>query len=72
MVAFDLPTHCGYDYDHDRVTSNVGMGGVAIDCIEDVRILFDGIPLDKVSMSMTMNRDVLPVMAIYIRAAVEQ
>ena len=71
-VAFDLATHRGYDSDHPRVTGDVGKAGVAIDSVEDMRILFDGIPLDKVSVSMTMNGAVLPVLAGYIVAAEEQ
>ncbi|MFF7448140.1 MULTISPECIES: methylmalonyl-CoA mutase [unclassified Streptomyces] len=71
-VAFDLPTHRGYDSDHPRVTGDVGMAGVAIDSILDMRQLFDGIPLDKMSVSMTMNGAVLPVLALYIVAAEEQ
>jgi len=71
-IAFDLPTHRGYDSDNPRVRGDVGMAGVAIDSIEDMRILFDGIPLDEVSVSMTMNGAVLPVMALYIVAAEEQ
>ena len=71
-VAFDLATHRGYDSDHPRVTGDVGKAGVAIDSVEDMKILFDGIPLDKVSVSMTMNGAVLPVMALYIVAAEEQ
>ena len=71
-VAFDLPTHRGYDSDHPRVVGDVGKAGVAIDSVEDMKILFDGIPLDKVSVSMTMNGTVLPVMASYIVAAEEQ
>ncbi|SEB94672.1 methylmalonyl-CoA mutase [Streptomyces sp. TLI_105] len=71
-VAFDLPTHRGYDSDHPRVTGDVGMAGVAIDSIYDMRQLFDGIPLDKMSVSMTMNGAVLPVLALYIVAAEEQ
>src|SRR3954462_5137168 len=71
-VAFALPTHRGYDSDHPRVTGDVGMGGVAIDSILDMRQLFDGIPLDKMSVSMTMNGAVLPVLALYIVAAEEQ
>ncbi|PJF17435.1 Methylmalonyl-coenzyme A mutase [Paramicrosporidium saccamoebae] len=71
-VAFDLATHRGYDSDHPRVTGDVGMAGVAIDSIEDMKILFDGIPLDRMSVSMTMNGAVLPVMAMYIGAAIEQ
>ena len=70
-VAFDLATHRGYDSDHSRVTGDVGMAGVAIDSIEDMKILFEGIPLDKMSVSMTMNGAVLPVMAMYIGAAKE-
>src|SRR5882757_8341450 len=71
-VAFDLPTHRGYDSDHPRVPGDVGMAGVAIDSIYDMRQLFDGIPLDKMSVSMTMNGAVLPVLALYIVAAEEQ
>ncbi len=71
-VAFDLPTHRGYDSDHKRVGSDVGMAGVAIDSILDMRTLFDGIPLDTMSVSMTMNGAVLPVMALYVVAAEEQ
>jgi len=71
-IAFDLATHRGYDSDHPRVTGDVGMAGVAIDSILDMRILFDGIPLDRMSVSMTMNGAVLPVMALYIVAAEEQ
>jgi methylmalonyl-CoA mutase len=71
-VAFDLPTHRGYDSDHPRVVGDVGMAGVAIDSIYDMRQLFDGIPLDKMSVSMTMNGAVLPVLALYIVAAEEQ
>ncbi|MGW4006242.1 methylmalonyl-CoA mutase, partial [Streptomyces nigra] len=71
-VAFDLPTHRGYDSDHPRVTGDVGMAGVAIDSIFDMRQLFDGIPLDKMTVSMTMNGAVLPVLALYIVAAEEQ
>ena len=71
-VAFDLATHRGYDSDHERVVGDVGKAGVAIDSVEDMKILFDGIPLDKVSVSMTMNGAVLPVMANYIVAAEEQ
>ncbi|MEO7242976.1 MAG: methylmalonyl-CoA mutase [Variovorax sp.] len=71
-VAFDLATHRGYDSDHPRVTGDVGKAGVAIDSIEDMKILFDQIPLDKVSVSMTMNGAVLPVLAGYIVAAEEQ
>ena len=71
-VAFDLPTHRGYDSDHPRVEGDVGKAGVAIDSVEDMKILFDSIPLDQVSVSMTMNGAVLPVMASYIVAAEEQ
>ena len=71
-VAFDLATHRGYDSDHPRVTGDVGKAGVAIDSVEDMKMLFDGIPLDKVSVSMTMNGAVLPVLAGYIVAAEEQ
>jgi methylmalonyl-CoA mutase len=71
-VAFDLATHRGYDSDHPRVRGDVGMAGVAIDSIYDARTLFDGIPLDQMSVSMTMNGAVLPVMALYIVAAEEQ
>ena len=71
-VAFDLATHRGYDSDHPRVTGDVGMAGVAIDSISDTRILFDGIPLDQMSVSMTMNGAVLPVLALYIVTAEEQ
>ncbi|MCT4654884.1 MAG: methylmalonyl-CoA mutase [Cohaesibacter sp.] len=71
-IAFDLATHRGYDSDHPRVPGDVGMAGVAIDSIYDMRTLFDGIPLDKMSVSMTMNGAVLPVMALYIIAAEEQ
>ncbi len=71
-VAFDLATHRGYDSDHPRVPGDVGMAGVAIDSIYDMRILFDQIPLDKMSVSMTMNGAVLPVLALYIAAAEEQ
>ncbi|PZU44421.1 MAG: methylmalonyl-CoA mutase, partial [Arsenicicoccus sp.] len=71
-IAFDLPTHRGYDSDHPRVPGDVGMAGVAIDSILDMRQLFDGIPLDKMSVSMTMNGAVLPVLALYIVAAEEQ
>ena len=68
-VAFDLPTHRGYDSDHERVVGDVGKAGVAIDTIEDMKVLFDQIPLDKMSVSMTMNGAVLPIMAFYIAAA---
>ncbi|HTQ40037.1 MAG TPA: methylmalonyl-CoA mutase family protein, partial [Pirellulales bacterium] len=71
-IAFDLATHRGYDSDHPRVSGDVGMAGVAIDSIFDMRTLFEGIPLDKMSVSMTMNGAVLPVMALYIVAAEEQ
>jgi len=71
-VAFDLATHRGYDSDHPRVTGDVGKAGVAIDSVEDMKILFDGIPLDRISVSMTMNGAVLPVLAGYIVAAEEQ
>src|SRR5690606_35734961 len=67
-VAFDLATHRGYDSDHPRVRGDVGMAGVAIDSIYDTRVLFDGIPLDQMSVSMTMNGAVLPVLALYIVA----
>ena len=71
-VAFDLATHRGYDSDHPRVVGDVGKAGVAIDSVEDMKILFDGIPLDKMSVSMTMNGAALPVMAMYVVAAEEQ
>ncbi len=71
-IAFDLPTHRGYDSDHPRVKGDVGKAGVAIDSVEDMKILFEGIPLDKMSVSMTMNGAVLPIMAFYIVAAEEQ
>ena len=71
-VAFDLATHRGYDSDHPRVTGDVGKAGVAIDSVEDMKLLFDGIPLDQMSVSMTMNGAVIPVMAFYIVAAEEQ
>jgi methylmalonyl-CoA mutase len=71
-VAFDLATHRGYDSDHERVVGDVGKAGVAIDSVEDMKILFDEIPLDKMSVSMTMNGAVLPIMAFYIVAALEQ
>ncbi len=71
-VAFDLPTHRGYDSDHERVTGDVGKAGVAVDSVLDMKILFDQIPLNKMSVSMTMNGAVLPVMAFYIVAALEQ
>ncbi len=71
-VAFDLATHRGYDSDHPRVSGDVGKAGVAIDSVEDMKILFGGIPLDKVSVSMTMNGAVLPVLAAYVVAGEEQ
>ncbi|MFJ5768732.1 methylmalonyl-CoA mutase [Psychrobacillus sp. NPDC093180] len=71
-VAFDLPTHRGYDSDHERVTGDVGKAGVAIDSVEDMKILFSGIPLDQMSVSMTMNGAVLPILAFYIVTAEEQ
>ena len=71
-VAFDLATHRGYDSDHERVEHDVGKAGVAIDSVEDMKILFDGIPLDQISVSMTMNGAVLPILAGYIVAAEEQ
>src|SRR5436309_1958464 len=71
-IAFDLATHRGYDSDHPRVGGDVGMAGVAIDSIYDMRTLFSGIPLDQMSVSMTMNGAVLPVLALYIVAAEEQ
>src|SRR5271167_4537691 len=71
-VAFDLATHRGYDSDHERVRGDVGMAGVAIDSILDMRTLFSDIPLDKMSVSMTMNGAVLPILALYIVAAEEQ
>ena len=71
-VAFDLPTHRGYDSDHARAQGDVGAAGVAIDSVEDMKILFDGIPLDKISVSMTMNGAVIPIMAFYIATALEQ
>ena len=71
-VAFDLATHRGYDSDHPRVTGDVGKAGVAIDTVEDMKILFDGIPLDKMSVSMTMNGAVIPILAFFIVAAEEQ
>ena len=71
-VAFDLATHRGYDSDHPRVTGDIGMAGVAIDSVEDMRILFDGIPLDRMSVSMTMNGAVIPVLAMFIVAGEEQ
>ena len=71
-VAFDLATHRGYDSDHERVSGDVGMAGVAIDSIYDMRTLFEGIPLDEMSVSMTMNGAVLPILALYVVAAEEQ
>ncbi|MEO7268752.1 MAG: methylmalonyl-CoA mutase family protein, partial [Knoellia sp.] len=71
-VAFDLATHRGYDSDHPRVEGDVGMAGVAIDSIYDMRTLFDGIPLDQMSVSMTMNGAVIPVLALFVVAAEEQ
>ncbi|UCH72669.1 MAG: methylmalonyl-CoA mutase, partial [Rhodospirillales bacterium] len=71
-VAFDLATHRGYDSDHGRVAGDVGKAGVAIDSVEDMNILFDGIPLDEMSVSMTMNGAVLPVLAMFIAAGEEQ
>src|SRR5205085_7848849 len=71
-VAFDLATHRGYDSDHPRVVGDVGKAGVAIDSVEDMKTLFDGIPLDKMSVSMTMNGAVLPVLAQFIVAAEPQ
>ncbi len=71
-VAFDLATHRGYDSDHERVKGDVGKAGVAIDSVEDIKLLFDGIPLDQMSVSMTMNGAVLPILAFYIVAAEEQ
>src|SRR5450432_244348 len=71
-VAFDLATHRGYDSDHPRVAGDVGKAGVAIDSVEDMKILFDGIPLDKMTVSMTMHGAVLPVLAGYVVAAEEQ
>ena len=67
-----MATHRGYDSDHERVVGDVGMAGVAIDSVEDMKILFDGIPLNKISVSMTMNGAVLPILAMYIVAALEQ
>ena len=71
-IAFDLATHRGYDSDHPRVTGDVGMAGVAVDSIADMRVLFDGIPLDRMSVSMTMNGAVLPILALFVVAAEEQ
>ena len=70
-MAFDLATHRGYDSDHERVVGDVGMAGVAIDSVEDMKILFDQIPLDKISVSMTMNGAVLPILAMYVVAGLE-
>lgn len=71
-VAFDLPTHRGYDSDNPRVHGDVGMAGVAIDSVEDMKLLFDGIPLEKMSVSMTMNGAVIPVLAMFIVTGEEQ
>lgn len=71
-VAFDLASHRGYDSDHPRVEGDVGKAGVAIDCIEDMKILFDGIPLDQISVSMTMNGAVIPILAFFIATGIEQ
>src|SRR5207247_10371745 len=71
-VAFDLATHRGYDSDHPRVVGDVGKAGVAIDSVEDMKTLFDGVPLDRMSVSMTMNGAVLPVLASFIVAGEEQ
>src|SRR5690625_5978791 len=71
-VAFDLPTHRGYDSDEDLVRGDVGKAGVAVDSVEDMKVLFDGIPLDQLSVSMTMNGAVIPIMAFYLVAAEEQ
>ncbi|WP_370269727.1 methylmalonyl-CoA mutase family protein, partial [Nioella sp.] len=71
-VAFDLATHRGYDSDHPRVEGDVGKAGVAIDSVEDMKILFDGIPLDKISVSMTMNGAVIPILANFIVTGEEQ
>ncbi|HMT41349.1 MAG TPA: methylmalonyl-CoA mutase family protein, partial [Sphingorhabdus sp.] len=71
-VAFDLATHRGYDSDHPRVVGDVGKAGVAIDSVEDMKILFDGIPLDQMSVSMTMNGAVIPILAFFIVAGQEQ
>ena len=70
-VAFDLPTHRGYDSDHERAAGDVGLAGVPVDSVEDVKILFDGIDLGKMSVSMTMNGAVLPTLAMYVVAAEE-
>lgn len=71
-MAFDLPTHRGYDSDNPRVHGDVGMAGVAIDSVEDMKMLFDGIPLEKMSVSMTMNGAVIPVLAMFIVTGEEQ
>ena len=71
-IAFDLPTHRGYDSDHPRALGDVGKAGVAIDSVEDMKILFQGLPLDKLSVSMTMNGAVIPILCCYIVAAEEQ
>src|SRR3982750_418090 len=71
-VAFDLATHRGYDSDNPRVAGDVGMAGVAIDTVEDMKLLFDGIPLDQMTVSMTMNGAVLPILALFVAAAEEQ
>lgn len=71
-VAFDLPTHRGYDSDNPRVHGDVGMAGVAIDTVEDMKLLFDGIPLEKMSVSMTMNGAVIPVLAMFVVTGEEQ
>ena len=71
-IAFDLPTHRGYDSDNPRVMGDVGKAGVAIDSVEDMKVLFNQIPLDQMSVSMTMNGAVLPILAAYIVAAEEQ
>lgn len=71
-VAFDLPTHRGYDSDHPRAYADVGKAGVAVDSLLDMKVLFDGIPLDRISVSMTMNGAVLPILAFYMVAAEEQ
>jgi methylmalonyl-CoA mutase len=71
-VAFDLATHRGYDSDHPRVVGDVGKAGVAIDSVEDMKILFDGIPLGEMSVSMTMNGAVIPILAFFIVAGEEQ
>jgi methylmalonyl-CoA mutase len=70
-VAFDLATHRGFDSDHERVVGDVGMAGVAIDSVEDMKVLFNEIPLDRMSVSMTMNGAVLPILAFYVVAAEE-